>query len=227
VDYIMQENTDNVLKDSVGKGGSTLEAARDYEKTRFLRRREMHRIDRFEKQFARDLLVLVGTDGAVLDAPCGNGRFFDIFSAAKELIMVDYSANMLQALEEKHGASENVRLIRADITEMPLDDESVDLCFCMRLFHHMKTDEVRLNALRELSRITRKYVGLSFYNKNCLSYYYRRVLGKKIRGNYVTSSHLRELAGQAGLECIERRPSVNLFEKQCLLIFKKTEDGGG
>ncbi len=110
---------------------------------------------------------------------------------------------------------------------MPLPDNSVDLCFCMRLFHHMKTDAVRLRALRELSRITRKYVGLSFYNKNCLSYYYRRTLGKKIRGNYVMSRHIAKLARQVGLECIERRPSLNLFEKQCLLIFKKMDDGGG
>ncbi len=187
----------------------------------------MRRLDRFEKKFAHDLLRLAGTDSCVVDIPCGNGRFFDIFSAARELIMIDYSTNMLQALEEKHGKGNGIRLIQADIGELPLPDSSVDLCFCMRLFHHMKTDAIRLAALGELSRITRKYVGLSFYNKNCLSYYYRRTLGKKIRGNYVTSRHITELARQVGLECIERRPSLNLIEKQCLLIFKKMEDGGG
>ena len=89
----------------------------------------------------------------------------------------------------------------------------------------MKTDEVRLNALRELSRITRKYVGLSFYNKNCLSYFYRKALRKKIRGNYVTWKHFSGLANQVGLELVERRPAVNLIEKQCLLIFEKRRNG--
>ena len=223
----MCDNTKTVIEDSVGQGGSSLEKARIYDKRRFGERRKMRRLDRFEKRFAQDLLDLVGAGATILDAPCGNGRFYDILSVTKELILADYSANMLAALEEKHGKRDNVRLIRADISEIPLEDGSVDLCFCMRLFHHMKTDAVRLGALRELSRITRKYVGLSFYNKNCLSYYYRRTLGKKIRGNYVMSRHIAELARQVGLECIERRPSLNLIEKQCLLIFKKIDNRGG
>ena len=223
----MYEKNEGIGANSVCSGQSTLAKARVYDKTRFSRRPKMRRLDRFEKKFARDLLNLVGTDSCVVDIPCGNGRFFDILSAARELIMIDYSPNMLQALEEKYGKGNGIRLIQADIGELPLPDSSVDLCFCMRLFHHMKTDAIRLRALGELSRITKKYVGLSFYNKNCLSYYYRRTLGKKIRGNYVMSRHISELARQVGLECIERRPSLNLIEKQCLLIFKKMDDGGG
>lgn len=223
----MYEKNEGIGANSVCPGQSTLEKARVYDKTRFSKRRKMRRLDRFEKKFARDLLNLVGTDSCVVDIPCGNGRFFDIFSAARELIMIDYSTNMLQALEEKYRKGNGIRLIQADISELPLPDNSVDLCFCMRLFHHMKTDTIRLGALKELSRISRKYVALSFYQKNCLRYYFRKCLGKKIRGNYVTGSHMLGLACQAGLEFVERRPSLNFIEQQCLLIFKKNDKRGG
>lgn len=223
----MFEKADLPCEDSVGAGGYSPEKARRYDYLRFGRRRRMRRLDGFEKKFAEDLLDLVGTDSCIVDVPCGNGRFFDVFSAARKLILADYSENMLCALQAKHGKRENVRHVRADICELPLDDDSADLCFCMRLFHHMKTDEIRLKALGELRRITRKYVALSFYNKSCLRYYYRRALGKKIRGNYVTGSHMMRLACQAGLECVERRPSLNFIEQQCLLIFKKNDKRGG
>lgn len=216
----MYEKKEGIGANSVCSGQSTLEKARVYDKTRFSRRPKMRRLDRFEKKFARDLLNLAGTDSCVVDIPCGNGRFFDIFSAARELIMIDYSTNMLQALEEKYGKGNNIRLIQADIGELPLPDNSVDLCFCMRLFHHMKNDQVMLGALKELSRISRKYVAVTFYNKNSLRFYRRKLLGKKIRGSYVTLKHIVGLAKQAGLEPLDSF-RLNFIEQQCLELFRK------
>ena len=200
---------------------STIEEARDYDTTRFTRRYRMKRLDRFEKAFAQRLLDMTGEQARILDIPCGNGRFFNIFSKAKKLTMADYSENMLQAAEEKFGATENLELIQADISSIPLADNSVDLCFCMRLFHHMKNDRVRLKALKELARVSGRYIALSFYNKSCLRFYWRKTLGKKIRGNYITADHIVSLAEQAGLELVSRIPKINLNEQQCLLILKK------
>jgi ubiquinone/menaquinone biosynthesis C-methylase UbiE len=132
---------------------------------------------------------------------------------------------MLKAIEEKFGANENVQLIQADISSMPLTDGSADLCFCMRLFHHMKNDNVRLAALKELTRVSKKYVALSFYNKSSLRYYWRKALGKKIRGNYVTCAHIVDIAKQVGLELVARSPKLNLLEQQCLVVFRKKDQG--
>jgi ubiquinone/menaquinone biosynthesis C-methylase UbiE len=212
----------NLPENSVISGKlSTIEEARDYDKSRFTRRYRMRRLDRFEKAFAQKLLDMTGEQSHILDIPCGNGRFFNIFSKAAKLIMADYSLNMLQAVEERFSSIENLELIQADITSLPLDDSSVDLCFCMRLFHHMKNDQVRLKALKELARVSRRYVALSFYNKHCLRFYWRKILRKKIRGNYVTFKHLEDIAKQAGLKVTGRFPRMNLTEQQCLLIFEK------
>ena len=139
----------------------TLESARGYEQRRFAGKRRGRRLDRLEKDFAAHLFQRIGPGACVLDIPCGNGRFFPIFSNAKQLTMADYSPHMLQACQERFGKPEQVTYIQADISSIPLSDRCVDLCFCMRLFHHMKNDEVRSSALRELTRV-KKYVALSF-----------------------------------------------------------------
>lgn len=217
----MFEGSEHISKDSVGAANVTLEQARDYEQRRFNRQRRMKRLDRFEKAFAQRLFDMVDSDAHIVDVPCGNGRFFDIFSKAKALTLVDYSVNMLKAVEDRFGVSKNVKLLRADISAIALPDDSADLCFCMRLFHHMENDDVRLAALKELARISKKYIALSFYNKNCPRYYWRKTLGKKIRGYYVSFAHIVNLAEKVGLMPVERFPKLNLFEQQCLTIFQK------
>lgn len=201
--------------------GRTIEQARDYEK-KFALGCKNKRLNKFEKTFARCVFELVGRDSHVVDIPCGSGRFFEIFSKAKELTMVDCSINMLKVCKEKFGTPENVRLIQAEISSIPLPDNSADLCFCMRLFHHMETDEVRRGALNELARISRRYVALSFYNKNCWRFYRKKILGKKSRSNSIAFGHLLGLAKEAGLEFIERFPKISLIEPECLVVFKKS-----
>ncbi|NLW84500.1 MAG: class I SAM-dependent methyltransferase [Phycisphaerae bacterium] len=196
------------------------DTAKNYDQNRFASRR-MKKLDEFERQFARYVYTLVGDDAAVLDVPCGNGRFYDIFSQAKHVTMADYSENMVKACRERYAIGTNVDLIQADITSLPLVDCSVDLSFCMRLFHHMKTDEIRLAAMKELARVSRKYVALSFYNSHCLRYFRKTLLGKKISGVYIPFMQLLKLADAAGLECVSRRPQLNIVEQQCMVVFKK------
>jgi len=209
-------------ENNLARNTISLEKARDYDRKRFTTRRRMRKLDEFEKSFAIRLLEMVGKDSTIIDIPCGNGRFCDIFSATRELIAADYSDNMVIAFRERIGNAENVKTLQADITQISLPDECVDLAFCMRLFHHMKNDAVRSAALKELSRISRKYVAFSFYDKRCLRYLWRKSLGKKIRGNYTTQDHYIELAKDAGLELVSSY-RYNIIEQQSLVLFKKVE----
>jgi len=196
----------------------------DYKNKSFTSRRRDKWLERFDRKLALEAFNLVGSDSHIVDIPCGNGRFFEIFSKARKLTLADYSMNMLKVCEERFGEPQNVRLIRADITSLPLLDNSADLCFCMRLFHHMRTDDVRLSALRELARVVNKnkYVALSFYNRSCWRFLRKKILGKKISGSYITFSRMIGLAKQAGLECVKRFPRLNLVEEQCLVVFRKS-----
>lgn len=216
----MAERTD-ILKNTVTSEKVTVDKAKNYENRRFTRSYRMRRLDRLEKAFALQVLKMLGNGVHIVDVPCGDGRFFDIFSNAKKLTMIDYSENMLAAAKGKTGNAKNVEFVRADISDVPLPNDCAELCFCMRLFHHMEDDHIRLTALKELARISKKYVALSFYNKSCLRFYRRKLLHRKIRGSYVTVAHFIKLADQAGLKFVKRIPVVNTIEPQCLVIFEK------
>ena len=202
----------------------TIEQARSYEANRYSKRRRGRRLNRIDKAFALKVYAMVGDNSCIVDVPCGSGRFYDIFSKAKSLIMVDCDSNMLKVAWERHGQAENVKMLQADILSLPLDDNSADLCFSMRLFHHMETEAIILNALKELARVSGKYVALSFYNKNCWRYYSRKLRRKKITGHYFSFSRMVSMGKHAGLEIVAKHPRINLVEQQCLVLFKKVQD---
>lgn len=217
----MPQKTQSLPDNTVTAELTTVEEAKVYEEKRFGRLYKTRKVNRFEKTFAKNMYEMVGREAIIVDVPCGSGRFFEIFSKAAKLTMVDYSESMLKVAEERYGIPENVKMLQGDIVSLPLSDNSADLCFCMRFFHHLDNDKVTLKVLKELSRVSRKYVALSFYNRNCLRYYRKKLRGKRIRGYYLSFSHLVELARQADLEIIEKRPKINFVEQQCLVIFKK------
>ena len=93
------------------KEGRTVERARQYENKFTIGSRRNKRLDRFEKAFARHVFQRIGNDSHILDVPCGSGRFFEIFSAAKKLTMADYSSNMIKVCEERYGSAKNLELI--------------------------------------------------------------------------------------------------------------------
>lgn len=217
----MSEENKCEIEYSFGWAKKTINQARNYESDRYSKRARGRRLNRKDKTFAQKLFRMVGSGAHIVDVPCGCGRFFEIFSKAAKLTMVDYSESMLKVAEERYGIPENVRMMQGDIASLPLCENSADLCFCMRFFHHLDNDKVTLKVLKELSRVSRKYVALSFYNRNCLRYYRKKLRGKKIRGYYFSFSHLVELARQADLEIINKRPKINFVEQQCLVIFKK------
>ncbi len=207
---------------SEGSKSIAIDRARTYEQRRFGRSARMMRLNAQERKFAAHVLELAGPQSCIVDVPCGSGRFFDIFSVAREYVMADISPNMLRVVRERFGPPAHVRLLEADVTKIPLPDSSADLCFCMRLFHHFLSDEIRLAALRELARISSGYVALSFYNKESLRYRWRKMLGKRIRGNYIGFDDLAALARQVGLTVCERIPARNLLEQQCFITLKKS-----
>ncbi len=202
----------------------TPEQARSYETGRFSESRRGRRLDRIDKAFAEKLYSMVGTESCIVDVPCGSGRFYDIFCGADGLIMVDCDPNMLSAARERHDIGENVTMLEADIACMPLEDNSADLCFSMRLFHHIETEEIAQKILREIARVSRRYVALSFYNKNCWRYFSRKIRGRKVTGHYYSFQRMAAMGREVGLEIVEKHPRINLLEQQCLVLFRKIQD---
>lgn len=213
---------------SVKKGSfnqvRALESAREYGRERFEKSTRMRRLDRCEQAFARRVFERAGgSEASIADVPCGNGRFYPILSAAKQLYLFDYASTMLEALLERHPDATKWKPEEADITGLPLEDASVDLAFCMRLFHHLDTWELRRSVLAELARISRRYVALSLYDKATWRYVRKRLRNKIPSGYAVSLKTFRQEAAGAGLRLILKYPRFSFIEQQRCLLFEKMD----
>ena len=85
----------------------------------------------------------------MLDVGCGNGKYAQY---RKDLIWLgcDMSLELLKIAKAKNNTT-----VHANITHLPYKDNSFDATICIAVLHHLQTDQERLQALREIIRVTR------------------------------------------------------------------------
>ncbi len=106
---------------------------------------------------------------AVLDAPCGTGRLYPTLAGfAESPIGLDVSPSMLRAHESD-------RLVQGSAFAMPFPNRSLDAVVCCRLFHHLQTEDERRRLIRELLRIGKGPVLMSFWDSASWHAWRRRV----------------------------------------------------
>lgn len=198
------------------------ESADAYVEKRFEVSPRMARLDLLERRFATEVMAMLENSAVVLDIPCGNGRFVDILGSAKTYLMFDYAPTMLRAaLKQHHDKVSPSQMAVADVTCIPLESNSVDLTFCMRLFHHVTQPELRIAALSEMARVTRCYVAFSFYCTESWRYLRRRIRGKKPSGQAIPTRQMIAEAESVGLKFVRRFPKLQFVEQQRLMLFKR------
>jgi SAM-dependent methyltransferase len=97
-------------------------------------------------------------DGVLLDVPVGTGLFtcsrYAEFPNAT-IVAIDYSMGMLQQARKrfrKHGVS-NVHLFRADVANMPVTDNAIDIVLSMAGLHAFRDKQ---GAIKEMRRVVRE-----------------------------------------------------------------------
>ncbi len=196
--------------------------AENYIDERFKKSRRMQKLDQMERLFAESLVDRLEKPGIILDIPSGNGRFTSILSSAGDIINVDYDVNMLSAQKTSSTDSSNSLHVQGDITAIPMPANSVDLAFCIRLFHHIGDQEMRSKALAELARVSRRFVATSFYKKESWRYIKKRLRGKKIAGFPIRYQDFIATAAAHGLRPVETVPKGFTNSPQTLVLFEKT-----
>ena len=192
-----------------------------YTRDRFGKSKRMTGLDYMERQFAQRLVDRIGQSGTVIDVPCGDGRFSPIFGQANLVASVDYNLDMVLATQKKHGDLVRGRQVNADIAALPFAPGSVDLVFSMRLLHHIPDSQIRIAILTELTRVSRNWVAVSFYRKECWRHLRKRALGKDIAGCPVWTKSFCDEAAQCGLELVEKTPRLFGSNAQTLVLFAK------
>jgi len=155
---------------------------------------------RVEEELVTRALDALAGDRMLLDAPCGVGRMSRLASArGLSVVALDASAAMLERARAQGVAT---RYLRADLAELPLRDGAVDAVLCFRLFHHLRGSEDRRRLFRELARVARRHVAVSFFHP--VSFHHALRLAKRLWGvrsmrSVVTLGRLRAEAAVEGL----------------------------
>lgn len=136
----------------------TIEGATTYA-GKFRRTRWKARTHRREVVILAAFLRQIGPIRSLLNLPCGTGRFSDVLEARgrpDRVVYADDSPAMLGQARENLAAGGGTipELKRLDVTRDELD-ETFDLVLCVRLLHHLKSDEDRRRALSFLTRAAR------------------------------------------------------------------------
>ena len=162
---------------------------------------------------------------SILDLPCGHGRLSGLLkSHCRELIEADWSFTMVSLNARDHGR-DGRSYFRASALEVPLPDRSVDVAVSFRLSHHLESQELRERHLRELFRVARKAVIVTWFSatslKNVLREVRVKLAGKKPK-NVLRNTRVRELAGECGFAQRQAKPLFRIGSGHVLGLFTRS-----
>ncbi len=149
--------------------------------------RPRHWRDRREKNCITKALRGITPGSRVLDLPCGTGRLtrllmdqgFRVTAADVSEAMVSLArTNIAASQSPTEGHLPHVDFEVRDVMQTGYADNQFDAVVCNRLFHHFTESSTRLRALKELRRISRGPVIISFFNSFALDAAYRKLVNK-------------------------------------------------
>ncbi|HLC59846.1 MAG TPA: class I SAM-dependent methyltransferase [Candidatus Nanoarchaeia archaeon] len=175
----------------------------------------------FKEALGRDNIAKVA------DLGCGNGDF------TLQLAMSHPSINFFGGDFSKEGislaktASKNVKNIKfksCNIVATGLHDGSFDLTICMNTLHHIHKDDLP-KSLKELARITRKYLIVEIKNANNI--YNKRINDRRdFPHNFTTEEYVETNLKKFGFK-LEKSKPIFLLESLSpivVLLFRKIKN---
>lgn len=185
--------------------------------------------DNMEKKSIGRLLELANESHECrefLDIPCGTGRISEfLLDMGVELTCADISEQMISVARGRLDQHSNdvKQYAVMDIYNIDREDGSYDCITCVRLFQHLNSDE-RARALRELGRVTRKYV---LVNVMYGSGYYglirraRQLVGAYAPRYAATADELQRELEYSGLKVVKKIFSQPLYGGNLVLLLEK------
>ena len=111
----------------------------------------------------------------VLDLGCGTGRFSTLLSDTinSPVIGLDLSANMLNAASSK-PRTDDIRFVRGSLTDLPLNDGTIDVVFISQALHHLPNLEAAMAEIRRVLSPNGRLFVRQATRENLDSYFYQR-----------------------------------------------------
>lgn len=141
-------------------------------------------VDWREQRVVASVLRWLGPVSTILDVPSGYGRLTPVLAAVAPRVVVsaDIHAGRLRAVRDLALAGRQP-VVRVDLLRgTPFPTQAFDLVLNMRFLHHVHAIDGQRRVLRELTRVSRHYVVVSYYRNTNLHAVVRR-LQSVTRGN--------------------------------------------
>ena len=166
-------------------------------------------LDRRERACLEEMLrKRVAAPGqTVLDMPCGYGRIAPLLvGLGLRPLWGDISFAMAQHVARRPDAQPSVGQLVGSAEQIPLATKAVDGATCIRLIEHFRLSQSRTDIMRELGRVVRRWLVVSFYDDTSIHGKTKR-LACKLRGKEVavamqSRASFRAEAGAAGLDVV-------------------------
>lgn len=183
--------------------------------------------------------------GRLLNIGCAHGPDFLPFRKTFELHGVDFAGSMLQ-LAQKYARKFKftANLVEADARYLPYAAESFDWTIAVATYHHIKDNEERLQALKELRRVLKPggEAFITVWNRWQPRFWFQpknlfvpwRTRDKTLFRYYYLLSYreLEDMARKADFEVLKSFPEskyrlpIKIFSRNvCLLVRKAPEKG--
>eukprot|EP01018_Ginkgo_biloba_P015496 Gb_36218 [translate_table: standard] len=172
--------------------------------------------------------------GLLVDASCGSGLFSRRFAKCgiySGVVALDFSENMLRQCyefikQDKAVSTENLALIRADVSRLPFTTSSVDAVHAGAALHCWPSPST---AVAEISRILKPggvFVATTFVLSGLVDSLAAFDIVKTLRravqqvtgtSSYLTERELKDLCKTCGLvdySCIRRRAFIMIYARK-------------
>jgi len=199
----------------------------EYRKTRY-KGIDQRIINKKERKILEKILESIEEKNiSVLDIPCGYGRFSELLlKKSLNLTSADVSFPMVLTTR-KYSPSTNSphHFLVGDIKHLPLKDNSFGCIVTIRLFQHILHSSARFQILKELHRVAKKFVILSFYRYNFLHSVERWVrcriknVNKKI--SMLPLGDLEKELSSVGFKVLNLFPVMRYFHAHNIVLLQK------
>jgi SAM-dependent methyltransferase len=176
--------------------------------------------NRREQRLVRELLAQIPKDdlaGLTLDMPCGYGRLYPlVHEVAPQVVEGDWSFHLLRtARQHLDEAGHRPRgFVRGTALAMPFANQAFNLVLSVRLSHHISARDERLQHVREILRISGKWVIFTYFDtaslKNRIHSLKRRIVRKRAKWT-LSAEDIGRVAAESGYEIVASAPLSRLF----------------
>ena len=169
----------------------------------------------------------VPSRGLALDLPSGFGRFFPALRQAyPHVVEGDWSWPMLQTAQSAH-AEQALAFVRASAVALPFASNSFDLVFSVRLCHHFPSDAERDRYIREVFRVSKGWVILSYLDQqsihNRLRSALRRLKRKRPKQGAASSDNILRTAADQGFQVVQSVAFSRFFSGQRYVLCRSAD----